>query len=102
MVVLREIPLLERQPTTFRAHSVRLYSGKITVDRWRTATQDYRTNPNTLVRGWFDPIKLPSPEDLQYMVGEQIPAHVPYEERQTLLRGVRMAMERLEEHLTKY
>lgn len=99
ILLLKPVKFTERKPLRKQRLFVVLYNGARRSKTWNPGSDNFALLDKALVDVWYDEMKMPSAEDMQAMVGEIIPAHASYEERQAMLRGVRLCMERLQQYV---
>lgn len=99
--LLKPVKLTLRKPLRNDRYFLKLVNGLNVSRRWMSYKRGFGKLPDALIDEWYEPVNIPSPEDIRYLVAEHIPPHVRYEEREAMLRGASLAIECLERHIEK-
>lgn len=99
--LLKSVRFSERRPLRNEKFFISLHGGFKLAKNWVPNRDTFGKVHDELIEYWYEPFRLPSAEDMQVLAAMNIPQHVRYEEREAILRGVRLAMETLDEYIRK-
>lgn len=102
ITVLKAVPFKDRKPIKGGRYPIQYYGGTLQSKRWIPDKQIFgRLTNQSAIDLWYEPISLPSPDDMQFIVQDRLPQTLAPEQKSLILQGAKLAMIELERILKK-